>query len=220
MAEQSFQNHTHRPTHTAIAGLFALVALILMVQHDVLRLRARATGRSSAPSWRCSVLAAISRVYTVRLQDRIIMLEEKVRAAELLPAGQDAQLAKLSSKQIAALRFASDEEFGALLERAARENLAPKDIKAAVKTWRPDLLSHLTKARAGDPGRTTGSPAPDRRARTHAAGVPRLRRDDARPGVGSEARQHPVRRTHWPRRSPKSSACSATSARSRSRSPR
>ena len=78
-------------------------------------------------------LGWISRVYTVRLQDRIIMLEEKVRAAELLPAGQDAQLAKLSSKQIAALRFASNEEFGALLDRAARENLAPKDIKAAVK---------------------------------------------------------------------------------------
>ena len=78
------------------------------------------------------------------------MLEEKVRAAELLPAGQDAQLAKLSSKQIAALRFASNEEFGALLDRAVRENLSPKDIKAAVKNWRPDLLSHLTKARAGD----------------------------------------------------------------------
>ncbi|MND04320.1 hypothetical protein D3C83_245370 [compost metagenome] len=62
-----------------------------------------------------------------------------MRAAELLPAGQDAQLRKLNSKQIAALRFASDEELGALLERAARENLQPKDIKAAIKTWRADL---------------------------------------------------------------------------------
>ena len=67
------------------------------------------------------------------------MLEMKVRGAEVLPAGQDAQLAKLSSKQIVALRFASDEELGALLERAARENMAPKDIKAADRTWRPDL---------------------------------------------------------------------------------
>jgi hypothetical protein len=83
-------------------------------------------------------LGWISRVYTVKLQDRIIMLEVKVRAAELLAAGQDAQLAKLNSKQIAALRFAADEEFGALLERAARENLPPKDIKAAIKSWRPD----------------------------------------------------------------------------------
>jgi hypothetical protein len=56
-----------------------------------------------------------------------------------LSAGQDAQLAKLSPKQIVALRFASDEEFGALLERAARENLSPRDIKASIRTWRPDL---------------------------------------------------------------------------------
>ena len=137
MAEQSFQSHTHRPTHTAIAALFALLALIFMVQTMFFGRDMRDWAILSAilAVW---VLVAISRVYTVRLQDRIIMLEEKVRAAELLPAGQDAQLARLSSKQIAALRFASNEEFGALLDRAVRENLAPKDIKAAVKQWRPD----------------------------------------------------------------------------------
>jgi len=83
-------------------------------------------------------LAAISRLYTINLQDRIIMLETKVRCAEVLPAGQDANLAKLSKRQIVALRFASDDELGALLERAAREHLSPKDIKASIKTWRPD----------------------------------------------------------------------------------
>jgi Family of unknown function (DUF6526) len=137
MAEQSFTNHAHRPIHTTIVWLFALVALILMVQ----QLRGSDT-RDLAIIF--AILAIfelgwISRVYTVKLQDRIIMLEVKVRAAELLPTGADAQLAKLNSKQIAALRFASDEEFGALLERAARENLQPKDIKASIKTWRPDL---------------------------------------------------------------------------------
>ena len=69
----------------------------------------------------------------------IVLLEMKVRAAEQLSAGADAQLARLSVKQIAALRFASDDELGALLDRAVRENLAPKDIKAAIKSWRPDL---------------------------------------------------------------------------------
>jgi hypothetical protein len=137
MAEQSFKNHAHRPTHTAVVWLFALIALILMVQ----QLRG-----SDTRDWAIifTILAVfelgwISRVYTVKLQDRIIMLEVKVRAAELLPAGADAQLTKLNSKQIAALRFASDGELGLLLERAARENLEPKDIKASIKTWRPDL---------------------------------------------------------------------------------
>ena len=137
MAEQSFTNHAHRPTHTAVVWVFALIALVLMMQ----QLRG-----SDTRDWAIIFvilaifeLGVISRVYTVKLQDRLIMLEVKVRAAELLPAGADAQLARLNSKQIAALRFASDEEFGALLERAARENLQPKDIKASIKSWRPDL---------------------------------------------------------------------------------
>ena len=136
MAEQSFQSHAHRPTHTAVAGLFAMAALIL----QVMAMRGGDTGEWAVllAILAVFVLVAISRVYTVRLQDRIIMLETKVRAAELLAAGQDSLLAKLSVKQITALRFASDEELGTLLDRAVRENLSPKDIKAAIKTWRPD----------------------------------------------------------------------------------
>jgi hypothetical protein len=137
MAEQSFKDHAHRPIHTTVVWLFALVALILMVQ----QLRGDNTRDLAIIFVILAIfeLGWISRAYTVKLQDRIIMLEEKVRAAELLPSGGDAQLAKLNSKQIAALRFASDDEFPALLERAARENLKPKDIKAAIKTWRPDF---------------------------------------------------------------------------------
>ena len=137
MAEQSFQNHAHRPTLTGVSWLFALIGLVMLV----LAMRGSETRDWAILFTILSVfvLGYISRVYIVRLQDRIIMLETKVRAAELLPASQDGQLATLSVKQITALRFASDEEFGALLDRAVRENLAPKDIKAAIRTWRPDL---------------------------------------------------------------------------------
>jgi len=137
MAEQSFQNHAHRPIHTAIAGLFAVLALYFIIRSMYFGAEMRDMAILMTVL-AVIVLVAISRVYIVKLQDRIIMLEVKVRAAELLTAGQDSQLAKLSSKQIVALRFASDEEFGALLDRAARENLSPKDIKAAVRNWRPD----------------------------------------------------------------------------------
>ena len=136
MAEQSFKNHAHRPTETGVLWLLSLVALILIVQ----QFRGAETR-----DWAILVLTLamflvgwISRAYIVRLQDRIILLEMKVRAAEVLPAGRDAALAKLTKRQIVALRFASDEELGPLLERAVRENLAPKDIKAAIKNWRAD----------------------------------------------------------------------------------
>jgi Family of unknown function (DUF6526) len=137
MAEQSFQSHVHHPRATYLAALFWLVALMLLI--------GQAFFAWNVTNWLFTMillalvpLVAISRWYIVTLQDRIIMLEVKVRAAELLNAGQDAQLARLSAKQIAALRFASDEEFGSLLERAARENLSPKEIKASIRTWRPD----------------------------------------------------------------------------------
>ena len=136
MAEQSFASHAHRPTETGILWLLSMVALVLTVQ----QFRGAETR-----DWAIVVLTLamflvgwISRAYIVRLQDRIIMLEMKVRAAEVLPAGQDAELAKLTKQQIVALRFASDEELGALLERAVRENMKPKEIKAAVKKWRAD----------------------------------------------------------------------------------
>jgi uncharacterized protein DUF6526 len=139
MAEQqSFQNHTHRPTETGVLWLLSLGALILIVMQFF---------GYSTRDWATLLLVMamfvvgwISRLYIVRLQDRIIMLEMKVRAAEILPAGQDAQLAKLTKQQIVALRFASDDELGSLLERAVRENMNPKDIKAAIRTWRADLF--------------------------------------------------------------------------------
>ena len=138
ISQQSFQSHAHHPRATYLAALFWLIALVLLIGQFFFGWQ--------VTNWLFAVvllamapLVAISRWYIVKLQDRIIMLEEKVRAAELLNAGQDAQLARLSPKQIAALRFASDEEFGPLLARAARENLAPKEIKASIRTWRPDL---------------------------------------------------------------------------------
>lgn len=57
----------------------------------------------------------------------------------LLTPEQHRMLASLGMKEIAALRFAPDTELPALLERAAREQLAPLDIKRAIREWVPDL---------------------------------------------------------------------------------
>jgi len=40
--------------------------------------------------------------------------------------------------QIIALRFAADEEFLELAEKAVKNNLSPKDIKKAISNWRAD----------------------------------------------------------------------------------
>lgn len=134
---QSYASHAHQPVPTIVASLLWLVAVLAFSAAVFLGWDTRdlATGAMLAALF---VVIAIGRLYTVALQDRIIMLEMKVRCAEVLPAGADAALASLSRKQIVALRFASDAELGVLLDRAVREQLTPDAIKRAVVTWRPD----------------------------------------------------------------------------------
>jgi hypothetical protein len=139
MAEQTFASHAHHPVATYIAGVLALAALILLVGAALLGWSTLEAGVISL-ALATAVLVSISRTYITRLQDRIIMLEMKVRCAELLPPPQDALLAQLRPRQIVALRFASDEELGELLERAVREKLPPVEIKRAIKRWRADRL--------------------------------------------------------------------------------
>jgi hypothetical protein len=76
-----------------------------------------------------------TRIFALKAQDRAIRAEENLRHFVLTGKLLDP---RLGVKQIVALRFASDEEFPALADRAAREGLPPDDIKRAVKDWRPD----------------------------------------------------------------------------------
>ena len=137
MTEQSYASHAHRPVATTIAGLLTLAALVLLVLNWSLAWPTLYPGLILL-SLAVAVLVAISRLYIVRLQDRIILLEMKVRCAEVLPAGQDARLSELAPRQVVALRFASDAELGELLERAIREKMPPAAIKQAVRQWRSD----------------------------------------------------------------------------------
>jgi hypothetical protein len=81
------------------------------------------------------VLAFYARAFPLKAQDRAIRAEENLRHFAMTGKLLDP---RLSALQIVALRFASDAEFVALAARAAAENLAPKDIKQAIQTWRAD----------------------------------------------------------------------------------
>lgn len=75
------------------------------------------------------------RGYALQLQDRIIRNEENFRYYRLTGNQLDS---KLSLKQVIALRFAGDEEYLELVERAKLENLSPDDIKKAIRHWSAD----------------------------------------------------------------------------------
>jgi hypothetical protein len=81
------------------------------------------------------------RVQALTAQDRVIRLEETLRMQRVLPAEQQAEIAKLSRSDFIALRFAPDEELPELVRRVrAGEFAKPIDIKRAIRNWRPDHL--------------------------------------------------------------------------------
>lgn len=87
------------------------------------------------------VLAFLARINPLKAQDRIIRLEEKLRCQQMLAPALAQQMSQLSSAQVCALRFASDEELeGLLRETLAGKFARPKDIKQAIKNWRADTF--------------------------------------------------------------------------------
>ena len=132
---QSYAQHAHRPSLTLAAGVPALVAFILLA---VVTVRQPTLERLAllCLAFSVFVLVMISRAYTVRLQDRIIRLEMLGRLERL---GRAADFARLSTQQLVALRFASNAELPALIDRALAETLTAVQIKQAVKEWQADL---------------------------------------------------------------------------------
>jgi hypothetical protein len=71
-------------------------------------------------------------------QDRIIRMEMRFRYYLLTNKRFEAIENQLSMRQIVALRFASDEELLALIERTIQEKLTPDTIKQEIKNWLGD----------------------------------------------------------------------------------
>lgn len=140
MATQTYETHRHNPKLTGI-GFLCLVAAALaltLAWLDVGRAVMIPLGVAALMASNLTLLA-ISRVYTTKLQDRIIRLEMALRGARVLSPSQQATLSALSRPQVVALRFASDAELPALVERADRERLTADQIKRAIAAWVPDL---------------------------------------------------------------------------------
>ena len=139
-APQSLKNHARMdpPYHLILFAVY-VVNLIFAVVH--------ANHHRDFPAAWYLFLSAIAlvpilkiRMYPLKVQDRVIRLEERLRLQALAPAEWHAQIYKLTDDQLIALRFASDEEVVELAKQALEHNLNRKQIKERIKIWRADDL--------------------------------------------------------------------------------
>ncbi len=78
------------------------------------------------------------RSYPLKVQDRVIRLEERLRLQALAPAEWHTQIYRLTEDQLIGLRFAADDEVVELAKQALEHNLNRKQIKERIKDWRAD----------------------------------------------------------------------------------
>lgn len=77
----------------------------------------------------------------LRVQDRLIRLEMRLRLREVLPADLQAKIPALTVGQLIGLRFASDAELPDLVREILAGRLTRRrEIKMRVKDWQADYL--------------------------------------------------------------------------------
>ncbi|MCM3733129.1 DUF6526 family protein [Fictibacillus nanhaiensis] len=136
MNTQNYKNHArmHPIYHyvlslLVIGGLIASIVYLFKAEDTFLGVLLMVMSLSLA------ITFALLRLYPLKAQDRAIRAEENLRYYVLTGKLLDA---KLTPGQIVALRFAPDNEFPGLTERAAAENMKPKEIKQAINNWKAD----------------------------------------------------------------------------------
>ena len=78
------------------------------------------------------------RLYSLKVQDRVIRLEERLRLQSLAPAEWHPQIHRLTEDQLIGLRFAADDEVVELAKLALEQSLNRKQIKERIRNWRAD----------------------------------------------------------------------------------
>lgn len=141
MEPQSFANHTR--WHPAFHFFILPVMLINFVWAVVTFVQGPgwSSGWWIVVSLALLMLTAFVRTYSLKVQDRVIRLEERLRYQQLLSPALAEQASTLSAAQTVALRFAADEELEKLVSSVlSGKFVKTKDIKRAIQQWRADYF--------------------------------------------------------------------------------
>jgi len=135
---QGVKNHGRfDPPYHFFLTVVSIASVIIAVIHCVQRFSFNSVWLVVV-SLAALVVVARMRQYPLKVQDRVIRLEERLRLQALAPAEWHAQIYRLSEDQLIGLRFAADDEVVELAKQALEHNLNRKQIKERIKSWRPD----------------------------------------------------------------------------------
>ena len=138
--QQSYADHgrTDPAFHRFLVPISAITIIVAVVN------AVRHPGFNSAWLVVVSIAAGVAlfkmRLYSLKVQDRLIRLEERLRLQQLLAEPLRSRIPELTVGQLVALRFASDAELPMLVTRALNEKLSKDDLKKSVTVWRPDFF--------------------------------------------------------------------------------
>ena len=135
---QTFKNHAMFDPlwHYFLAPVAILMVIVTLVQ------LIRSPGWDSgahiiAALWAFGATLRI-RTYALKVQDRVIRLEEQVRLKELCPPSFRGRIGEFTEDQLIGLRFASDAEVPELAQKVLAGNWKRKQIKEGIRNWRAD----------------------------------------------------------------------------------
>jgi hypothetical protein len=136
---QNLKNHARfdPPYHFFLAAVF-LANLIVAIVHLVHHAHHFIAWWLVVISLAAFVALFKMRLYALKVQDRVIRLEERLRLQALAPAEWHSQIYRLTESQLIGLRFAADDEVVDLAKQALEHNLSRKQIKERIKSWRGD----------------------------------------------------------------------------------
>ncbi len=138
---QTYANHTrrHPPFHFFVLPVMLINFIWSIV--ELVKNPGRNQGWWVVVSLALVVLTFLVRTNALKVQDRIIRLEERLRYQQVLPAELAHQAGSLAVGQMIALRFAADEELEGLVREVLGGRLTKAaEIKRAIKNWRSDTF--------------------------------------------------------------------------------
>ena len=139
--DQNFANHTKFVPLYHYVGAPVIIGLFVWNVRHVISQPTVDSGISMLSAVAVLILFALVRQFPLKVQDRLIRLEEQLRLMRLLPADLQSRIGEFTVAQLVAMRFASDAELPELARKVLTEKItARKDIKQQIRNWRPDTF--------------------------------------------------------------------------------